>query len=62
MGVGRLIIVCNYPLSYTCGNPSRKGYHSMSNKETRFTVCLQSIIFSMSRFTVNGITFRVHVL
>ena len=35
-GFGRLIPVCNYPLSYTCGNPSRKRH--MSNKESRFAV------------------------
>ena len=35
-GFGRLLPVCNYPLSCTCGNPSRKRH--MTNKESRFAV------------------------
>jgi hypothetical protein len=33
---GRLLAVCNYPLSCTCGNPSRKRH--MTKKESRFAV------------------------
>ena len=61
-GFGRLIVVCNYPLSYTCGNPSRKRH--MSNKESRFAVnniftvafCSKCTDVSCSRVVINGIT------
>ena len=35
-GFGRLLVVWNYPLSYTCGNPCRKWH--MPRKESRFAL------------------------
>jgi hypothetical protein len=35
-GFGRLLAVCNHPLSYTCENPSRKRH--MPSKESHFAV------------------------
>ncbi len=54
---GRLIVVCIYPLSYTCGNPSRKRH--MSSKESRFTVNNRLFITWIKHRFGNRVTRRV---
>ena len=55
-GFRRLIVVCNYPLSYTCGNPSRKWH--MWNKESHFTVHNR---LSKTIDNMKEVSFRNHV-
>ena len=66
-GFGRLIDVCNYALSrfesrFAVNNRLLMTWKQSSFRNHVTRRVLQSIIFSLSRFAVNGITSRVHVL
>jgi hypothetical protein len=66
-GFGRLIDVFKYPLSrfesrFAVNNRLLITWKQASFRNHVTRRVLQSIIFSLSRFAVNGITFHVHVL